>query len=264
MCSNKKINLILILILFFIFPKKVNAQILINEFLPDSATEWIEFYNASPSADYIKSYYIDDDPDFLSDSGSSAKKNLTNLNTSNPNFPYFETSSFFNNSGDYVVLFDSLGVTIDQYQYVSNPGQDKTIGRYPDGSGQFYFLSYSTKSDSNPAPPTPTPTQAPTNTPTPTVNPTKTSTPIPTPTSTPKLIPTKTPTSTPTESPSSVLNETEFTTMPTVLQTPSGVVMGVTTKKKSPILAIILVVLGVGFLGYVGYMIYNQRHANKV
>ena len=42
---------------------------------------------------YIKNYYLDDDTDFANDSGSGAKKLLINLNTANPTYPFFETSS---------------------------------------------------------------------------------------------------------------------------------------------------------------------------
>ena len=119
-------------LLSFLFLNKVEAQVVINEFVPDSTQEWIEFYNSSASADYIKTYYVDDDTDFLSDSGSSSKKLLTNLNTGNPAFPTVDTSSFLNNSGDWVVLFDQNGSLIDQYQFTSGPGRDISIGRYPD------------------------------------------------------------------------------------------------------------------------------------
>ena len=256
MSSKIKRTLYLTPFLFFlIFPNISFAQVYINEFLPDSTTEWIELYNASSSADYLKDYYIDDDLDFSSDSGSSAKKILTNLNTSNPNFPYFETTSFLNNSGDYVVLFDSTGGIIDQYQYNSNPGQNMTIGRYPDGTASFYFLSYSTKADSNPAPPTPSPT--PTNAPTASLTPTST----PSPTSTLKPTPTKSATSkpspspSPTEKPINLISDIKITE-----ETPVGMVAGASVEKKFPTIALILIIFGIAFLGYGGFLLYNTKH----
>lgn len=145
------------------------AQVVINEFVPNFSTEWVEFYNSSSSAEYLKSYYIDDDTDFNSDTGSSAKKQLTGLITASATFPYFELSSVFNNSGDYVVLFDEGGNLVDKYQYTSDPGNGVSIGRYPDGSGSFYILTSATKglTNSSPTPtstPTPTPTPSPANT----------------------------------------------------------------------------------------------------
>jgi len=158
------------LIFLFFSVKPVLAEVKINEFVPDSSSqEWIEFYNSSPSAEYLKDYYIDDDENFLDDSGSSAKKALTNLDTSNPNFPVISlSSSILNNSGDWVVLFDKDGNKVDSYQYTADPGRDISIGRYPDYSGNFFILSYSTKGDANAPPVTPTPSPTPSPTPTPT------------------------------------------------------------------------------------------------
>jgi hypothetical protein len=260
-----KVVEILALIIFFCFTFtcEVFAQVVINEFVPDSITEWIELYNASSSADYIKNYYLDDDADFENDIGSK-KKLLTSLNTINPTFPYIETSSFLNNSGDWVVLFDQDGNILDQFQYTSNPGKDVSMGRYPDNSGNFSILAYSTKADGNAVPPTPTPTEVPqpTQTPTltPTPTPTSTFTPIPTKTSTPT--PTKTPTPTPTKKP-------DPTESPVILgieddpsTTPSSINSDITEpQKKSSILAIVFIGLGLILICFsVGYTI---RKTNK-
>ncbi len=174
----------------------------INEFVPDTSPEWVEFYNASDSAEFIKSYWLDDDVDFTNDGGSSAKKILSDLSISNPSYPYIETNSFLNNSGDYVVLFDQLGNIVDQYQYTVNPGDDISIGRSPDKSGGFTILTSSTKglpnSESQPTPtPTPEPEEESEEEST-SATPIPTSTPIPISTPTKKPTPTKTPTPTPT------------------------------------------------------------------
>lgn len=260
MYSKYKIIFLIISILFFVFPSLIYAQVLINEFLPDSTTEWIELYNASSSAEYIKNYYLDDDTDFLNDSGSSTKKILTTINLSNPSFPYFETSSFLNNSGDFVVLFDSDGLIVDQYQFNSNPGQDMTFGRYPDGTGSFFLLPYSTKADANPAPATSTPTITPTQTATSTAiatsTPTKTATAVPTPTKTATAKPTSTPT--PTESGQAEIPE--FIVSETKTPTSEGLVAGASTSKKPLFLSILFIVSGTAFLGYGGYLIYNNKH----
>lgn len=250
---TKNIICIFITLLFFVTPASVFAQVYINEFLPDSTTEWIELYNASSSADYLKDYYIDDDLDFSSDSGSSAKKILTNLNTSNPNFPYFETTSFLNNSGDYVVLFDSTGVIIDQYQYNSNPGQNMTIGRYPNGTGSFYFLSYSTKADSNPTPPTPSPTPTPTQTPS--ASPTNTPSPTPKPTPTKSATPKSSPSPSSTDEPMNLISDIKINE-----ETPLGMVAGASVEKKFPTIALIFIIFGIAFLGYGGFLLYNTKH----
>lgn len=191
-----------ILPFIYFFPTTSASAITINEFVPDSDTEWVEFYNASDSADYIKSFFLDDDTSFTEDSGSTNKKNLSSLNTTNTTFPFIEVSTIFNNSGDFVVLFDDLGNILDQYQYTSNPGDGISIGRNPDGSGSFAVLSSTTKGGPNSPPPTPTPTPTPippTHTPNPTSPPAPTSTPKPTSTSKPAS--TSTPRPTPSSSP---------------------------------------------------------------
>ena len=120
------------------------------------------------------------------------------------------------------------------------------------------------------------PTPSPTTTPTQTSEPTKTSTPVPTGTSTSKPLPTKT--STPRPSPTAT-SEPEVTNEPEVVGNnneavnsssddsqvspqPTGQVAGATDTKKSPIIAIIFISLGICCLGYVGYMLYNVKHNN--
>lgn len=190
---------------FFLLPQSVLA-IGINEFVPNASVEWVELYNASDSAEYLKQYFIDDDQSFTSDSGSGTKKALTNLNVTNVTHPYFEVSSFFNNAGDWVVLFDPKGAIIDQYQYDEDPGSEISLGRSPDATGTFAILRSATKGSQNDdillPTPTHTPTSAPTQTPTPnptaTASPTNTSTPtpgntlVPTKKQTPTLHPTRT------------------------------------------------------------------------
>lgn len=173
--------LFLNLVFFVILPPKTFSAVnpTINEFLahPSSGNkEWVEFYN--PDQLDLSSYFLDDDTGFSSDTGSSSKKSLATVNSDNPLFPNFEMSSFLNNGGDHVVLFSPEGEIIDQYQYTDDPGVDTSIGRFPDGSGEFNSLTSSTKGFSNSSPFIPTSTPIPTNTPVPIKTPTsiKTST----------------------------------------------------------------------------------------
>lgn len=123
----------------------LTQQVVINEFLPDPtspATEWVEFYN--PSLLDLSSYYIDDDLSFEDDTGSSSKKSLATVNIDDQVYPYIDLSTaIFNNSGDFVVLFDNQGAVVDQYQYTSSVGKDKSIGRSPDGGGWVLCLTSS-------------------------------------------------------------------------------------------------------------------------
>ncbi len=180
-----------------------DGNILINEVFvhPSSGgNEWVEIYN--PDEIDITGHWIDDDINFESDSGSSSKKSLSSINQDNRKYMFVEISSVFNNSGDKIVLFGPGGNVLDQYEYSSDPGSDISIGRSPDGNGQFLSLSSPTRGQVNSgAAPTPTPT--PQDTPTPTKTPTVTK--IPTSTKTPtsgKSIYSATTSKTPTLAPS--------------------------------------------------------------
>ena len=176
--------LIFISFLFLSFPSPVFAvtNVVINEFMahPSSGnSEWVELYN--PDHVDLSGYWIDDDSNFTSDSGSSTKKSLGNINTHNASYPYIDLSTFFNNSGDYVVLFASDGTIVDQYQYTKDPGMDVAMGRSPDGNGTIMVLASATKGSPNSQS---EPTTTPTFTPSPSQIPTSTPTPISKPTAT--------------------------------------------------------------------------------
>jgi len=200
--------------LFLHAAKSAYASVKINEFLAHPSSEnkeWVEFYN--PDNIDLSTYYLDDDTDFNSDSGSSGKKSLSTYNNSSSIYPFLEFDSFLNNSGDYVVLFSSDGTVIDQYQYLDDPGTDTSIGRSPDGSSNVYQLSSATKGSLNgnpqpsPAPsPQPSPTQASTNTKSP--SPTPKVSPSPSPQKSPSPASTQGGPS-PKKSPESVLGEKE-------------------------------------------------------
>jgi hypothetical protein len=107
--------------------------------------------------------------------------------------------------------------------------------------------------------PTPTPTSSPTPTPTPT------STPVPTPTKTPIASPkptvkagTPTPIPTPSSQPE-ILGES--TTLPTI--TPSSDPKTSESNNKFPILAFVLIGVGIIFVGLSGFMAYKMRYNNN-
>lgn len=148
-----KLLVVAILLFFFLPLVHADSTLKINEFSahPSSGNkEWVEFYN--PGNVDLATYYLDDDTDFNSDSGTSAKKSLAGYNNTSPEYPFLEFSSYFNNSGDWVVLFDQNGAIIDQFQYTQDPGTDVTIGRSPNDFGNFYNLDSSSKGASNGSP----------------------------------------------------------------------------------------------------------------
>jgi hypothetical protein len=257
-----KVLLSLILIGLFnpLSVSRVFAQVVINEFVINGSPEWVEFYNASSSADYIKNYYIDDDISFMDDSGTGTRKSLSLLNVSNPTYPFIETSSFFNNPGDWVVLFDQSGNILDQYQYTSDPGKDISIGRYPDNAGTFSVLAYSTKADGNSAPSTPVPTSTsqPTNTPTPTSTPISTPIPTKTPIPTPTKAPTMTPTPTISPTGESSTASGDVLGSEAVIDSPSPV-----SENKNIVIAIVFVGLGTILIGGSIYWVIRTSKSAK-
>lgn len=252
------LRVIWICIGFLLLPQRVLA-LGINEFVPNASVEWIELYNASDSAEYLRQYVIDDDVSFTSDSGSGAKKTLVDLNITNVMYPYVETSSFLNNSGDWVVLFDAQGVLVDKYQYDEDPGGDISLGRSPDGTGTFAILGIATKGSQNAEIRLPTATPAPT--PSPTPNPTPTHTPLPTATPTPTmtLTPTMTPKPTSTNMPSptkqissDILGEYQVATAsPVTSDVPIATSGGGGTGRGQPmVFALLFVGVGLGLLSF--------------
>lgn len=245
----------------FIFVSPVFASVVINEFNPNASPEWVELYNASDSAEYLKSYYLDDDISFTEDSGSGTKKLLTELITMSATYPYIDISSFLNNGGDYVVIFDSLGSLIDQYQYTHDPGDGITIGRSPDNTGSFSTLAFSTKGSQNSQPPTVTPTRTPTPSQVPSPTKTPTSTTVAG-TSTPTHTKTTTPTkaSTPTSTPADI-EVTGIVLGDTI--PPAQDPTGESKQSASPLrpLAVASALVGLGLALMAGVLVWQKRNA---
>ncbi len=141
------------------FTGSVN-KVLINEFLSnpigdDDALkpngEWIELYNPTSSPINLSGWY-------LTDSDSSHILQITNDNTENmviqPNdfiVLYRNGNQKFslNNHGDTIRLFDSYGKLIDEFSYSYDPGENRSIGRCPDGSDIWEILDHLTPGSSN-------------------------------------------------------------------------------------------------------------------
>lgn len=177
------------LVILCVFPPQVYADdaLRINEVLvhPSSGNkEWVEFFN--PVRVSLQGFWIDDDDNFTEDSGTSSKKNMSQIQEGiDPVYPYIEVTSLFNNSGDKVVLFDESGRIVDRYEYTDDPGSDISFGRLD--TGEFAVLSSRTKGEANSlALPTDTPTPPPTATPTKSPTATKIPTPTKVPTATKK------------------------------------------------------------------------------
>lgn len=257
MFSKYKYTFFFVSILFFIFPQKTIASVLINEFSSSTDPEWIELYNDDDIEVNLSGYLLED--------GNSSKTDDLNLNgiISAKGFVVFtHLEGWLNNGGDTIKLYNnaSPSAIIDQYTYGS-VDSTKSVARIPNGSENWQITLNITNNSINPtASPNPTqsPTNPPTNSPTQAATANPTIKPIPTKTGTPKTTSTPTIEAEVTNEPENLITDVKITDA-----TPVGIVAGATTTKKSPILAIIFIISGIGFLGYCGYLLYNMKHKNE-
>lgn len=171
---------LIFLTVFLISNRSVLAttEVKINELLadpPSSQGEWVELYFPSGSFD-ISNYYLLDiannkkSLDTLENCGDYSVYNLVTAAGS-------PTDSWLNNSGqESIFLYDQSDNLIDSFEGWSNPGENKTLGRIPDGSGNWAETETPTKcSQNSQAQPSPSPTPSP-NPPNPSPSPTVSST----------------------------------------------------------------------------------------
>jgi hypothetical protein len=240
-----------ILLLFFslpfIFPPKVSAQVIINEFSSGTTSDWVELYNNSISPIDLSLFRLED-------KAGNTKTLSGTLN--NEAFTFFDWSNRLDNSGDFFKLVQvSDGLVLDSISYgteggVCAPGSEESAGRVDNGNVIERFTSPSkgltnVGAQINPCPvptPTSTPTAEATATPVPTV--------APTPTPTKKPMPKPTPTSKPEvlgdESSGSEPNLISFQDTPSAIPTPSGS----QSSGKFPVLAVVFILSGVGLVGF--------------
>ncbi len=182
--------LFVLMLVFLIFPGTIKAQIVINEVFPNPAgdeggAEWVELYNldanpASLSGCILHLHESDNNQRVVfSDDDFVEKFKVVSWD-----------DSWLNNSRDKVRLVcasfhDETAYGVANGAIVTSPKEDLSIGKSPDGTGEFYVLSSVTLGNPNSLPPSSTP--APTYSP----SPQPTSSPTPTLIPTPTFIPTK-------------------------------------------------------------------------
>ena len=256
----------LFLFLFFHSPVFADSQVVINEFLADSVSgegEWVEFYFPSGPID-ISSYYLKDVANTkktlnsLENCGNYAVYDLV-TSTGNP------SDGWLNNSGqESIFLYDGNDNLVDSFENWLNPGEGKTLGRIPDGSGNWQETEKATKCQQNSqALPSPTPIPTPAPSPTSSTSQSSTSTKSPTPTPKPSATPAKSSSSSPSTTPNSVLgSKTEeqllLTSTPGVSpsQSAEGEQKGSSKTKIAAMLTgsgVILIGLSIGF-----FVLYNR------
>jgi len=139
---------IFLIFFFFIFASYSFAQVVINEFLPinPSGGDWIELYNNSDSQVDISGWKADD-------STGNMKTFSSGTTVSSHGFYHFEVAIRLNNDGDTIYLKDQNDNLKDSKGYSSNPGENVSIGRTPDGVDNWVTFSSSTPGSSNGSPP---------------------------------------------------------------------------------------------------------------
>ncbi len=173
--------LILIPILFFSTTSIANAQIVINEFLPDLSSdqdenqqEWVELYNTSDQPIDINNYLLTDAKDNQLIITPEYTNNGSTLIDPNSFVLILRSGSSFslNNASDTINLFNATQSSqlLDSYTY-GQTQENKSIGRFPDGSSRFIYHLTPTPSKPNIGP-SPTPSPSPTPTPSPKPSPT--------------------------------------------------------------------------------------------
>lgn len=239
-------TLIISFLLLLLSTSSVNAQVVINEFLPNptSGNDWVELY--SPSDVDISGWVLDDEG--TASDMATIPQGIT-IGPSTSSFYVIEVSNRLNQSEDSVYLLQTSGGTqVDFKNYNYNPGTDVSFGRYPDGG--VWGTCVQTKSLTNSSCTFPTPTS--TVSPTPVITQAPTAIPTATPTKTPTPVPTKTPTPKPTKTASSepeVLGEA--TTPEPDRSTPtSSPLVADSTKKKFPLVPVILISSGLLMVGF--------------
>ena len=267
------LSIYVFILCLILYSREVYSQVVINEFSSGSSSDdWVEIHvlpQESPLPHDLSLYKLVDAAD--------NEKILSSI-IDPGGFAAFDWSNRLNNDGDEIkLILISSNEEINTVSYGDEGGicaaeSGQSIGRSPDGSGNFVRFSSSTKAASNSSSSevlcsTPTPDPTPTATPKPTSTPTKFPTPPPTqkPTATPRVTPKSTlkATSTPKTSETEETNqedEVASVVFETSSPSPIGEVAGVSDEQNSfPVVAILPVLVGLGLVGFSGVSLFKRR-----
>lgn len=239
------------------------GSVKINEFSSYDSSDWVELYSEEK---------VDISSFIIRDSATSIVKTIPD-NTwigSSSAYLVIEVSNRLNKGGDIIKLLQSDDSTIvDQISYgdeadVCAPNLNESSGRKPDGDDNLVRFSSQTKGGSNGNEENSCPSSSPSPSPTPSLSPT------PTPTPTPSPDPSPIPSLIPTAQPTGMIPEgTESGLM--LLASKSGEVKGVSEaseaskaarNKKPLVIAVVLIVLGLGLVAGTGVVFYKDQKYN--
>ena len=159
---------ILLVLLLVSMAGFVNAEILINEFLPNSVDtnyEWIELYNNGSSAVNLSNYNVSEEAaaknftigdvtiaasSFVVLVRNESVFNLThNITSTLVEYGASVPSLNLNDSGDSIFLYNASGNLTDSILNYGDPGENTSVGRFPDGSSNIVNLSVRTPGSKN-------------------------------------------------------------------------------------------------------------------
>lgn len=174
-------ELLLFILFFIISPAQIYASVVVNEIMPHPSlgVDWIELYSTESQEVDLSGWKIEDSTGILETFSEGTKIGSSSA------FMQISKSNRLNNGGDTVRIKDKLGTVIDEKSYTEDPGIGITIGRYPDGTGNWGVLINASPNGSN-SNLAPTATLAPSSTPTLTPTPKLSNTPVPSATSKPQ------------------------------------------------------------------------------
>lgn len=243
------------------FTKITNAEVVINELLPnptgeDSGNEWVELYNTGDSEISVTNYKLKDlaNHEQLIVSGSIASHGFMLINVVSP--------LSLNNEDEAISLFsDSSSEPISTFPY-STSTEGKSLGRYPDGTSINTNPMDPTPNGSNQIP-SPTPTTAPSPSPSPSLLPSPSPTSTPTPTPAKKPSPTPVTSRFPSPSPLSQTDDEETLARGETLglgitSSPSPEAEATSESKKFPLAAISLITGGLALVGVASYLFFRS------
>ncbi len=252
------------------------TDLFINEVLPnpegtDQDNEWVELYNASDTEIDVNGYKLKDKAGNQLIIDSSRVNDSTIVDASNWLVIYRNGHSSFslNNSGDEIInLFDTISSDpVNIFSY-SGSEENKSWGRLSDGEEISVEILSITPGSANQPQPSPTPSPTPSPSPSPS--------PDPSPTPSPKPISSPSPSPSPDSEPigistTGIIPEGGETTESglMLLSTKSGEVKGASeaskaAKNKKPIIiAVVLIILGLGLVIGTGVVFYQEQKYNE-
>jgi len=270
--------LILFLFVFLFFPKQVSAQVVINEFSSENSSDWIEIMNTSAGEMDLTGWII-------KDMATTSVYEFSGVKLLAGELCVFGVSNRLNNGGDKIRLING-STDIDCVAYgngagefcgvsadITAPSSGETASRVPDGTGS-WIIGSSSKSSTTCESLSPTPTPSPTASPT--ESPTEAPTSTPDPSSPPTLSPTPKPTvlSKKTFVPTSVLGDDDESGEDVVVSMREELNGKDEEEEKEPdndgrnkklsVVAILIIICGVGLVGVAGYSFYLQKKGDTL